>query len=249
VEFVRTSITAIAAVIEAYRGVQRAVQSGGAVGAAAQVAMAAEAAADLDYVLEEAPRAIDSAGEGLKRIAIIVRSMKELALPDQGRETLADLNKAIESALLVARGEFADVADLQTDFGDLPPVLCCLSEITQVVLNLLINASHAIFDAIGDTRQRGTLTVRTRHLGDDVEISIGDTGTGIAEAVRAKVFDPFFTTKEVGRGTGQGLAVAHSIVVKKHGGSLRFETEWGKGTTFFVRLPVDARSAAPHARE
>jgi signal transduction histidine kinase len=129
-----------------------------------------------------------------------------------------------------------------TDFGDLPPVFCYLGEINQVVLNLLLNAAHAIADVVEGTGQRGTVTVRTRLQGDGVEISIGDTGTGIPESARDKIFDPFFTTKEVGRGTGQGLAIAHSIIVKKHGGSLRFETECGKGTTFFIRLPVGVGS-------
>jgi signal transduction histidine kinase len=115
-----------------------------------------------------------------------------------------------------------------------------LGEVNQVVLNLLVNASHAISDIVRDTGVLGKLTVRTRLDGDAVEISIGDTGTGIPEAARDKIFDPFFTTKDVGVGTGQGLAIARSVVVRKHGGTLRFETECGKGTTFFIRLPIEA---------
>jgi chemotaxis family two-component system sensor kinase Cph1 len=241
VQFVRTSMTAIVGVIQAFRGLQHAAQSGADVAAAAQAVAVAETAADLDYILEEAPRAIDSSSDGLERIATIVRSMKELAHPDQAHKTSADLNRAIESTLLVARSEYKYVADVQTDFGVLPPILCYLGEINQVVLNLLLNAAYAVSDAVKDTGQRGTLTVRTRLDGDEVEISIGDTGTGIPEGVRDKIFDPFFTTKEVGKGTGQGLAIAYSVVVKKHGGSLRFETECGKGTTFFIRLPVNGR--------
>jgi len=241
VQFVRTSLTAIGGVVQAYRSLQHAVQSGADVAAAAQAATAVEMAADLDYILEEAPRAIDSASEGLGRISTIVRSMKELAHPDHAHKTSTDLNRAIESTLLVACSEYKYVADLRTEFGELPPVLCYLGEINQVVLNLLLNAAYAISDMVKDTGQRGTLTVRTRLDGDEVEISIGDTGTGIPEGVRDKIFDPFFTTKEVGQGTGQGLAIAHSVVAKKHGGSLRFETESGVGTTFFIRLPVDGR--------
>ena len=242
VQFLRTSMSAMAGVIQAYRGVQQAVHSGADVAAAAQAVAALETAADLDYVLAEVPRALDSASDGLTRIASIVRSMRELAHPDQEYKTAADLNKAIESTLLVARSEYKYVADVVTDFGDLPPVFCYLGEINQVVLNLLLNAAHAIADVVEGTGQRGTVTVRTRLQGDGVEISIGDTGTGIPESARDKIFDPFFTTKEVGRGTGQGLAIAHSIIVKKHGGSLRFETECGKGTTFFIRLPVGVGS-------
>jgi two-component system NtrC family sensor kinase len=132
------------------------------------------------------------------------------------------------------------VAELDAQFGDLPPVQCYLGEINQVVLNLLVNASHAIGDVVKGTGSLGKLTVRTRHDGDAVEISIADTGTGIPEAARNSIFDPFFTTKEVGKGTGQGLAIARSVIVNKHGGTLHFETECGKGTTFFIRLPVDA---------
>jgi signal transduction histidine kinase len=117
-----------------------------------------------------------------------------------------------------------------------------VGEINQVVLNLLVNASHAISDVVKDTGGLGKLTVRTRLDGDSVEIAIGDTGTGIPVAARNQIFDPFFTTKEVGKGTGQGLAMAHSIIVKKHGGTLRFETECGKGTTFLIRLPLNAPS-------
>jgi two-component system NtrC family sensor kinase len=151
------------------------------------------------------------------------------------------LNQAIRSTLVIAHNEYKYVAELDTQFDDLPPVECYLGEINQVVLNLLVNAAHAIADVVKDTGNLGKLTVRTRLDGDGIEISIGDTGTGIPEAARENIFDPFFTTKEVGRGTGQGLAIARSVVVNKHGGTLRFETECGKGTTFFIRLPIAAQ--------
>jgi signal transduction histidine kinase len=122
-------------------------------------------------------------------------------------------------------------------------VPCYLGEINQVVLNLLVNASHAISDVVKDSGNLGKITVRTRLDGNEVEISIADTGAGIPETARDKIFDPFFTTKEVGKGTGQGLAIAYSVIVKKHAGTLRFETECGKGTTFFIRLPVGERIA------
>jgi two-component system NtrC family sensor kinase len=176
--------------------------------------------------------------EGLERIATIVRSMKEFAHPDQAAMTLADLNQAIKSTLVIAHNEYKYVASVETDFGELPPVPCYLGEINQVVLNLLVNAAHAISDVVKDSGAMGKLTVRTRFDANEVEIAIGDTGTGIPEVAREKVFDPFFTTKEVGKGTGQGLAIAHSVIVKKHGGTLRFESECGKGTKFFIRLPV-----------
>jgi two-component system, NtrC family, sensor kinase len=249
VQFVRTSMTDVAAVIQAYRDLKDATQSSGDVVAAVRLADEAEKAADLDYILQNAPQALDSSIEGLGRIAIIVRSLKEFAHPDQAQKTLADLNQAIRSTLVIAQNEYKHVALLNTQFDDLPAIPCFLGEINQVVLILLVNASHAISDAVKDSGNLGNLAVRTRLDGNEVEISISDTGTGIPESARDKVFDPFFTTKDVGRGTGQGLAIAYSVIVKKHGGTLRFETECGKGTTFFIRLPVRESVADPGAEQ
>jgi signal transduction histidine kinase len=153
------------------------------------------------------------------------------------------MNQAIQSTIVIANNEYKYVALLETDYGDLPPIQCFLGEINQVVLNLLVNAAHAIGDVVKDTGGLGKLTVRTRRDGNEVEIAISDTGTGIPEAARSKIFDPFFTTKEVGKGTGQGLALARSIIVNKHGGTIRFETG-GNGTTFFIRLPIEGRVGA-----
>jgi signal transduction histidine kinase len=244
VQFVRTSMADIAAVIHAYRNLRRAVHADADVAEAARLAEEAEKTADLDFIMENAPLAIDSSIEGLDRIATIVRSMKEFAHPDQAQKKFSDLNQAIRSTLVIAHNEYKYVAEIDAQFGELPPVLCYVGEINQVVLNLLVNASHAIADVVKDSGALGKLTVRTRLDGDEVEISIGDTGTGIPEAVRDKIFDPFFTTKEVGNGTGQGLAIARSVIVKKHEGTLRFETELGRGTTFFIRLPIGAPSDA-----
>jgi signal transduction histidine kinase/PleD family two-component response regulator len=242
VDFVRTSMTEVAVVIQAYRDLKLAVQSAGDIATAAQRAEDTEKAADLGYIMDNVPSALVSSLEGLGRIATIVRSMKEFAHPDQAQQSLADLNQAIRSTLVIANNEYKYVAELDAQFADLPPVPCYLGEINQVVLNLLVNASHAISDVVKDSGRRGKITVRTRLDGSEVEISIGDTGTGIPEAARDKIFDPFFTTKVVGKGTGQGLAIAHSVIVNKHGGTLRFETECGKGTTFFIRLPIAVRA-------
>jgi signal transduction histidine kinase len=243
VQFVRTSMTDMAAVIQAYRGLKDVAKSSGDVAATVRLAEEAEKAADLDYILNNAPQALESSIEGLGRIATIVRSMKEFAHPDQAHKTLADLNQAIKSTLVIAHNEYKYVAEVETDFGELPPVSCYLGEINQVMLNLLVNAAHAISDVVKDSGAMGKLTVRTRLDANEVEIAIGDSGTGIPEAARERIFDPFFTTKEVGKGTGQGLAFAHSVIVKKHQGTLRFETECGKGTTFFIRLPVGEPAA------
>jgi signal transduction histidine kinase len=241
VQFLGTAITDIATVLRAYHNLRHAVQSKGDIDGAVALAGEAQEAVDLDYIMQNAPLAVESSIEGLGRIATIVRSMKEFAHPDQGQKTFADLNQAIRSTLVIARNEYKYVAEIETQFEELPQVECFLGEINQVVLNLLVNGSHAIADVVKDSGNLGKLTVRTRLDGNAVEISIGDTGTGIPEAVRHSIFDPFFTTKEVGKGTGQGLAIAHSVIVKKHGGTLRFETECGKGTTFFIRLPINTR--------
>jgi signal transduction histidine kinase len=127
---------------------------------------------------------------------------------------------------------------VETELGELPAVNCQLGDLNQVFLNLLVNAAHAIEDVVKDTGARGIIRIATRSDGDWVEISITDSGTGIPEEVRDKMFDPFFTTKEVGKGTGQGLALARAVVVDNHGGTLTFVTEMGKGTTFLVRLPL-----------
>lgn len=223
-------------------------RSGGGSAAAAEEIGPGETggAVDLDevaYLLEEVPGAISQSLDGVERVAKIVRSMKEFSHPGSDEMQSIDLNRAIESTLTVCRNEWKYVADVVTDFDpNLPPVTCLPGECNQVFLNLIINASHAIAEAQGDnTQAKGTITVSTRNLDDAVEVRIADTGTGIPEEARRKVFDPFFTTKQVGRGTGQGLAIARSVVVDKHGGSLSFETEVGLGTAFIVRLPLSSR--------
>jgi two-component system NtrC family sensor kinase len=200
---------------------------------------AAEAACDLDFVREEAPRAIEQSLEGTHRVATIVRAMKEFSHPELAEKTHSDLNRGIASTITIACSEWKYVAEIVTDFdADLPPVLCHPGDINQVVLNLLVNAAHAIREK--HLESKGRITVRTRLRGEVAEIAVADTGTGIPEAIRHRIFEPFFTTREVGSGTGQGLALTHSIVVRKHHGKIWFETETGKGTTFFVRIPLDA---------
>jgi signal transduction histidine kinase len=166
--------------------------------------------------------------------------MKEFSHPGTDAKVPVDLNRAIESTLTVCRNEWKYVADLKTDFDpELPPVACLPGEFNQVVLNIVINAAHAIADKT-QGKGKGVIAVSTRRQGDKVEIRISDTGTGIPESARGRIFDPFFTTKEVGKGTGQGLAIARSVIVDKHQGEITFETEMGKGTTFILRLPQQA---------
>jgi signal transduction histidine kinase len=200
---------------------------------------AALATADLDYVMTEIPRAIAQSADGIDRIGKIVRAMKDFAHPDTDELTCANLNDAITSTVTVSRNEWKYVAELTTELDpDLPLIPCRLGEINQVLLNLIVNAAHAIGDTVKGTGQKGLITISSRRVGEWAEIRVTDTGTGIPENIRHRIFDPFFTTKEVGRGTGQGLAISRSIVVDKHGGSIAFDTQVGKGTTFIVRLPV-----------
>lgn len=199
---------------------------------------------DLPYLIANAPVALDRCVEGLGRVSAIVRSMREFAHPDHHEMQPADLNRALQSTLAVAQSEYKDWADLELTLGELPPVVCHLGEINQAVLNLVVNAAHALEDAAGAGAARGVLSVRTFCEGAMAVIAIGDTGPGIAAEIRDKVFDPFFTTKAVGRGTGQGLAIARTVVVDKHQGQLTFVTEPGKGTVFEIRLPILGRGGA-----
>jgi len=202
--------------------------------------------ADLEYLLDEIPRAIRQSLEGIERVVRIVGAMKDFSHMGTGEKMATDLNKAIETTITVARNEWRYVAEVVPELDPaLPPVLCLPHEFNQVVLNLLVNAAHAIGDVVhGGADGKGVITVRTLRDGDWVEVRIGDTGAGIPDTVRHRIFDPFFTTKEVGKGTGQGLTIARSIVVDKHGGAISFETEIGKGTTFIVRLPLGGNPVA-----
>lgn len=196
--------------------------------------------ADLEFLREEIPKAIEQSLEGVERVANIVRAMKEFSHPGEDERTAIDINHAIETTITVARNEWKYVAEMQTDLdSELPAVPCFPGELNQVILNLLVNAAHAIETVVGDGSQsKGTITVSTRGNGDWVEVRVADTGAGIPEEVQTRIFDPFFTTKEVGKGTGQGLSVAYSVIAEKHGGTIAFETEIGKGTTFIIRLPM-----------
>jgi signal transduction histidine kinase len=206
----------------------------------AHVAAAEEAreTGDLDYLEESVPKGLDRALKGLEHVSKIVRALKEFAHPGQKEKAPGDLNRALENALIVSRNEYKFVADVETDLAPLPPVVCDLSELNQVFLNLLINAAHAIGDVVAGSDRKGLIRVSTRLLGDWVRVTIADTGGGIPESVRDRIFDPFFTTKPVGKGTGQGLAIARSIVVDKHGGRLSFESEPGHGTAFHIDVPI-----------
>lgn len=199
--------------------------------------------ADVAFIMDEAPRALEQSVEGVARVTAIVSAMKKFSHPGGEEKTAVDINAAVENTVTVAKNEWKYVADVELELDrDLPSVFCLPGDFNQVILNILVNAAHAIGSRVKGTTEKGTSTIRTATDGDCCLLTIRDTGSGIPEEHRTKIFDPFFTTKEVGKGTGQGLAITHNIVVSKHGGSIDFETEIGKGTTFFVRIPFDGRS-------
>ena len=198
---------------------------------------------DIEYLEEEIPRALDQSLEGIEHVAKIVKAMKEFSHPGSTEKTPVDLNKALENVMTISKNEWKYVAELVLDLDpNLPPVPCLPGELNQVFLNLVVNAAHAIAEKIGEQpkeNQKGEIRISTKKNENWAEIRITDTGNGIPESIQSRIFDPFFTTKEVGKGTGQGLAISYSIVVDKHGGSLTFDTEKGKGTTFLIKLPLE----------
>lgn len=192
---------------------------------------------EIDYLQEETPKSLEQSLTGTEQVARIVLAMKEFAHPGSREMAPADLNKLIQNAVAVSKNEWKYVAETELSLEpDLPEVPCVGGEISQVLLNLIVNAAHAIEGA--GRSGKGTITISTAHQDSQLEVRIVDNGTGIPEEVQASVFNPFFTTKDVGKGSGQGLAIAQDIVVGKHGGELFFETEQGKGTAFVMRLPL-----------
>jgi len=195
---------------------------------------------DWDWLRKEVPKAISQSLEGIRRMTKILGAMRRFSHTGGGEREEVDLNEALDATITVAQHQIKEIADVQTYYQpDLPRVECYCDELNQVFLNLIVNATHAIRDASTQgTRHRGKLTIRTRQIDQDVQIEIQDNGSGIPLDVRDRVFDPFFTTKQVGEGTGQGLTICHEIVVQKHHGTIWFDTEIDKGTTFFVRIPI-----------
>ncbi|MFZ5584369.1 MAG: ATP-binding protein [Thermodesulfobacteriota bacterium] len=199
---------------------------------------------DLDYMLREVPVAIEQIEEGLRRVSEIVRSMKEFAHPGSEQKTLADINHVIENTIMVARNEWKYVADIKLDLSpDLPLVPCIPGDLQQIMLNIVVNAAQAIGGPLGECPiEKGLITVSSRQVERWAEIRVSDTGPGIAPEIQRRVFDPFFTTKPVGKGTGQGLAIAYAAVVERHQGEIFCESALGSGATFIVRLPLEAGS-------
>ncbi len=225
----------VSGVLGAYEDLLAAVESGRDPKASIEKVAQTTEEADLDFLREEVPDAVERTLEGVGRVSSIVKAMKEFSHPGGAETAPSDLNASIETTLTVARNEYKYIAELETELGDLPMVVCSIGDVNQVILNLVVNAAHAI-EATG--KERGRIVVRSRHEGEWVVVEVEDDGGGIPDEVRSRIFDPFFTTKEVGKGSGQGLAIARNVVVDKHGGDLRFDVREGVGTTFRVELPI-----------
>jgi len=193
---------------------------------------------DIDYLRDNLPKALCRSSEGLERVAEIVRSMKMFAHPDQKEMSSVDLNENIRTTLVVCRNEYKYVAEVIEDLADIPHVTCHAGEINQVFINLIVNAAHAIADNLSSNGELGKITIQTRKKDGNVLVSISDSGCGIPEENMNNIFEPFFTTKEVGKGTGQGLAVVHSAMAKL-GGEVSVESRVGEGTTFFLTIPIE----------
>jgi PAS domain S-box-containing protein len=253
--FVKDSFTAIVKVLKSHEALLAAAKAGAVTPELIARSETLLAESDMEYLYMQIPTALAETLEGVERVSKIVRAMKDFSHPGGKEKTPANLNKAIESTATVARNEWKYAADLKLDLEpDLPLVPCFLGEFNQCVLNLIVNAAHAIGDVVKkNPGTKGLITVQTRHDGDQVEVRVMDTGTGIPEAARPKIFEPFFTTKDVGKGTGQGLAMVYGSIVNQHGGNVTFETETGRGTTFIIRLPlklgVVPRTESPPPRE
>ncbi|HKY36457.1 MAG TPA: ATP-binding protein [Polyangiaceae bacterium] len=240
VSFLQRAFDKLSRLIEAQAQLVEAVRNGDATAQALENVDAARKAAKLDYLSRQVPRAIEQSLEGLGQVSSIVKAMKEFSHPSGAEKQPFDIHDVIESTAIVAKNEWKYVAELQLDFDwSLPAVILLRNEFSQVMLNLIVNAAHAIAASLPPgSSEKGKIVISTKAVGPNVEVRVADNGTGIPLAARAHVFEPFFTTKEVGKGTGQGLAIAYSVVVDKHGGTIHFETEEGRGTTFVVSLPL-----------
>lgn len=242
ISYVTKSITSLDPVLVAYPRLLEALNSNGPLAPEVAEWLTALPKVNIKFLREELPAALKDAHDGMHRITEIVRAMKSFSHPSSDKASPAELNQAITNTLIVCRNEWKYVATTKTHLDpDLPLVPCHLGDFNQVIVNLVVNAAHAIADVVAKAPEtKGVITVSTQLLKDWVEIRVADTGTGIPEKARPHLFTPFFTTKTVGKGSGQGLALAHSIIIDRHKGTLHFETELGRGTTFIIRIPLTA---------
>jgi PAS domain S-box-containing protein len=202
----------------------------------------AEERADVEYLCERIPAAFARTSDGIARVRSIVQAMKRFSHAATTEVAPADINEAIETTLAVCRNEYKYVANVTVDLGDLPDVTCNIGELNQVFLNLIINAAQAIEEKMSGSGAQGEIRISTRVDGSEVVIEVADDGSGIPTELQDRIYQPFFTTKEVGKGTGQGLALARATI-ERHSGSLECASSLGHGTTFTIRLPITRETA------
>jgi PAS domain S-box-containing protein len=218
-------------------------------GTAAHAELAeAQKAADLDYLREEVPRALAESKDGVRRVGELVKAMKESAHLDRADKAPADVNRAIERSVVLARSELKYIAKVELDLHPVPELLCHVGSLSQVFINLLVNAAHAI-------EERGTrptppgwqrlIKVQSAHIEDEIVLRFSDTGCGIPDSLRERIYEPFFTTKPLGKGSGQGMPLVRNVILGTHKGRIELETAVDVGTTFILRLPLDLSDAAP----
>ncbi len=191
---------------------------------------------DLEFILEDVENVLTESMEGVHRVAEIVQNLKSFARSDSKESQEYDVNEGIEAMIKMVWNELKYNCEVRREYGEIPSVRCHAGQINQVIMNMLVNASHAMPPG------GGTITVGTRQVDDEIEIRIADTGQGIPQDIINRIFDPFFTTKDVGKGTGLGLSISHGII-QDHGGRIEVESEVGKGTTFRIYLPLSAPGA------
>lgn len=237
--FLQEAFIDISSVVKAYEALAETIEDKAAGNELLVKAKALSEEVEVDYLVAEVPNAIEQTLEGIERVSKIVLSMKEFSHPGSDQKEVVDINHAIQSTITVSRNEWKYNAELITDFDEtLTAVPCFVGELNQVVLNIIINASHAIQDSNKAKDSQGTITISTRQEDNYAVVRISDTGAGMSESVRKRIFEPFYTTKGVGKGSGQGLAIAYSVIVEKHHGKIDVESTPGKGTTFIIRLPM-----------
>ncbi len=240
VHFVRGAMDDLRRLLEPYQRLRDTVVAGQPVPPELLASIAEiEEDIELDFLTTEVPRALDRSIEGIRRVGEIVQAVKTFGRAETREKVLADVNQLLATSAVVARPEYRHIAELKMELTEIPQLLCHAGDLNQVFLNLVVNASHAIGELARDRPGiRGVITLRSSLVDDHILVGVSDTGCGIPASIGDKIFDPFFTTKDVGKGTGLGLSIARTLVVDKHGGSLSYESEPGRGTTFWVKLPL-----------
>lgn len=243
ISFLQDSFEDLLKLIGKYEQLKGAVREVDGLGALVQEIEELEAEVDVEYLAEEGPKALDQTQHGVERVSELVKGLKGFAHTGQNETKIGcDINEIIKNSLIVCTNAFKYVAHLETDLAELPTVNAFPGDIGQVIVNLIVNAAHAISENRGQDNEMGNITVKSLVEDDRIVIRISDTGGGIPDNIKDRIFDPFFTTKEVGQGSGQGLAISHTIITEKHDGEISFTSKPGVGTTFTLKIPLQQKA-------